>query len=77
MSMSFWIRRYLKVSAIAVVLIALVQMLKGMPTTEAAVHGLLWGVITGAVFTLAHFWRVRRAGHCAICETPPETVERH
>jgi hypothetical protein len=66
------IRGFLVVLAGAFVVIAGVQLLKGNSIEYAASEGLLWSVITAAVFTVARAYRLRKGQYCAACgDLPP------
>lgn len=74
MGARFWIRRFAVALAIAFVAIAAGQYLLRDRTLDYAIrHGLLWGVITAAIFTATALYRWRKGQHCALCTTPPES----
>jgi hypothetical protein len=72
MGTAFWIRRSLVVFAGAFVIIAGAQLLKGHDADYALSEGLLWAVVTSAVFTAANIYRTRRGQHCATREDTSE-----
>jgi len=77
MGTAFWIRRFLVVFAGAFVVIAGVALLKGHAPEEAALHGLLWGALSAAMFTGSRIYQSRRGVHCAICKDTPEMQSGH
>lgn len=61
MPVSFYLRRFALAFAIASISIAAAQLLKGHALALAVPDALLWGAITGAVFTGVLAWKLRRA----------------
>ena len=76
MSPTFWIRRFLLVFALALVIIAGAQMLKGHALRYSLTQGLLWAAIASTIFTGARIFQSRRGQHCAICRDTRETSAR-
>lgn len=72
MGRAFWIKRFLTVSAGSFVVISAAQMLKGNGVPYSISQGVLWGVLTGTVFTVSRYFQARRGQHCAICKDTPE-----
>lgn len=77
MGTAFWIRRFLAVFAGAFVVIAGVALLKGHGAEASALHGLLWGALSAALFTGSRIYQSRRGVHCAICRDTPEMQTGH
>ena len=73
MSTGFWIRRFAVVLAGAFVIIAGAQLLRGHTLEDSVQHGLLWSVITAAVFTGVRIYKSRRGQYCAVCGDTPAT----
>jgi ABC-type uncharacterized transport system permease subunit len=73
MSTAFWIRRFLLVLACAFVIITGAQLLRGHPLEDSVLHGLLWSVISAAIFTGVNIYKWRRGQYCAICGDVPAT----
>lgn len=73
-SVGFWIRRFFLALAIAFVGIAAGQYLLRERTLDYAIqHGLIWGVVSAAIFTATALYRWRKGRYCALCATPPES----
>jgi uncharacterized membrane protein len=68
----FWVRRYLTVFGLALVVIAASHLVRGRPLSYAATEALLWAAITASVFTAARIYQSRRGQHCAVCRDTPE-----
>ena len=60
MSTSFYIRRFLVAFAIAAFVITVAQFLKGHAAAFAVREGLLWGVISSAVYTGVLAYKLRK-----------------
>jgi hypothetical protein len=73
----FWIRRFLLVFSLALVVIAGAQLLKGRGLRYSSSHGLVWATITATTFTAARIYQSRRKQHCAICRDTPEMAAPH
>lgn len=65
MGKGFWIRRFALAYLLALAVIAGGQLLRGRPPEQALIHGLLWALITAAVYMAALAFRARRG--CAVC----------
>ncbi|HEY6544190.1 MAG TPA: hypothetical protein VIZ64_04795 [Dokdonella sp.] len=63
---SFWIKRFAIAFAIAFVVLAAVQALKGKPLDVALTFALAWGLVSAGVFTLAGYLRYRRNPACML-----------
>jgi hypothetical protein len=72
MGTAFWIRRFLVVLGVAFVIIAGSQLLRGRTTEDSVLHGLLWSVISAAIFTVVNIYRWRRGQQCALCVDAPD-----
>ena len=59
MTTSFYVRRFLVAFAIAAIVIAVVQLLKGHTAALAFREGLLWGVISSGVYTGVLAYKLR------------------
>ena len=53
--------------------IAGAQLLRGHTLEDSVQHGLLWSVITAAVFTGVRIYKSRRGQYCAVCGDTPAT----
>lgn len=62
-----WLRLYARMFAIAFVVIAGAQALKGHDTAYALTQGLIWGALSSLVYVLAAIYRWRKAIRCAAC----------
>jgi hypothetical protein len=60
MTISFYVRRFLLAFAIAAVVISLAQYLKGHTMDFSIREGLLWGVISAAVYTGVLAYKLRK-----------------
>lgn len=65
MHTGFWIRRFALAYLLALVAITGGQLLRGRSPEQAFVHGLLWALITAAVYLVALRYRARRG--CEVC----------
>jgi hypothetical protein len=72
MGMAFWIRRYVVVFCIALVVIGVAQWLKGKSVDAALSHALLWSAMSTSVFIAARMYQSARKQHCALCRDTPE-----
>jgi len=72
MNTGFWIRRFLTVLVAAFVIITGAQLLRGRTTEDAIVQGLVWSVISAAIFVAVNYYKWRRGQRCAVCGDPPE-----
>lgn len=71
MNAGFWLRRFLAALAAAFVIITGAQLLRGRPTGNAVVHGLVWSLISAAIFVGVNYYRWRRGQRCVVCGDPP------
>jgi hypothetical protein len=71
------VRRFLIIFAVAFIVIAGAHLLRGRPLEYAALHGLIWSVISALVFVAAQIHKDRKLQRCAVCEAidgpPPAT----
>lgn len=72
MSAAFWLRRFLTVFALAFLVIATAQLLKGHTLVYAGTQAALWSLIATSVFTISRIYQSRRKQHCALCRDTPE-----
>lgn len=72
MGKAFWVRRFFVVWGLALVVIALAQIVKGHEVSVAVAEGGRWGLLSATVFVTARMWQSRRKQHCAICRDTPE-----
>lgn len=63
--MAAWTRRFALAYLLALLVITGGQLLRGRPLELAFTHGLLWALITAAVYVAGFAWRARRG--CAAC----------
>jgi hypothetical protein len=75
MGTRFWIKRFFTVLVGASIVSSAAQFLKNHDFRYSAVQGIIWGVITATVFTIARLLQSRRGQHCAICKDTPEMQE--
>ena len=68
----FWIRRFFTVLAISFVIIAGAHVLRGRSAKYAVSEGLVWGLITSAIFISTRLYRSGKGQHCAMCADTPE-----
>lgn len=71
MNTGFWIRRFLAALVAAFVIITGAHLLRGRAMEDAIVQGLVWSVISAAIFVAANYYRWRRGQRCAVCGDPP------
>jgi len=67
----FWIKRFFTVAGIAFAVIFLAQCLKGNSLYYSLEQGLIWGIISAAIFTGSRIYHSRKGQHCAICNDIP------
>lgn len=72
MGKAFWIHRFFFVWGLALVVIAMAQVLKGRELMFAVAEGARWGLLASIVFVAARVWQSRRKQHCAICRDTSE-----
>lgn len=72
MNTGFWIRRFLAALTAAFVFITGAQLLRGHPTGDAVTHGVVWSVISAAIFVGVNYFRWRRGQRCVVCGDPPK-----
>ena len=71
MNVAHWARLYAISFAVAFVVIAGVQALKGHTARYALTQGLVWAALSATVFVLAAIRRWRKGQYCAVCADPP------
>lgn len=64
MGAAFWVKRFLLALAVAFVVLFGAELAKGHSQAAALQFAALWGLATGAVFTLAGYVRYRRNPTC-------------
>ncbi|MBK0392458.1 hypothetical protein [Ramlibacter algicola] len=67
MGTAFWIRRFAFMFVIAFVITGGSQLLRGRAVEASLEHGLLWGLVSAAVFVGGRLYQSRRGRHCALC----------
>lgn len=72
MGLRFWVPRLAAVFAIAFLIIAASQLLKGHSIEDATTHGLLWAAISSALFNATRYWNLRRCERCAVASASAE-----
>ena len=72
MGRAFWIRRFATVTALIFAVLVAVELAKGHPPADALSFAATWGLLAGAIFTLARIFQSRRGQRCAICNDTPE-----
>lgn len=75
MGKGFWIKRYAVVFAVAFIVIAAAQAMKGHTLAYAVTQGLIWAALSAAVFVATAIHRWRRGQHCALCRDPVVSVD--
>ncbi|MCW8128421.1 hypothetical protein [Microbulbifer halophilus] len=60
MKTGYWLRRFALAYLLALAFITGGQLLRGRPPELAFTHGLLWALITAAVYLVGFAWRARR-----------------
>jgi hypothetical protein len=63
-----WTGEYALALAISFTILVLVDMAKGTTYAAAWHSALAWAIISAAIFTGSHYWRVSRGAACAVCE---------
>ncbi|MBB6093197.1 xanthine/uracil permease [Povalibacter uvarum] len=66
MGIGFWLKRLVLSFVVAFAILVAAQLLKGASSNAAISHGLLWGVLTAAVFTGSGYIRYRRNPACMV-----------
>ncbi|MFC7300383.1 hypothetical protein [Cognatiluteimonas weifangensis] len=64
MGAAFWIKRFLVALAVAFAVLMVAEFAKGHSPMAALEYAGLWGLATGAIFTLASYIRYRRNPAC-------------
>ena len=72
MGTTFWVKRFVVATVIAVVTLTLVELLKGHEPVAAIYFGLGWGILASAIFTGTRIYRSRKGQQCAVCNDTPE-----
>lgn len=72
MGTAFWVKRFLTVLAGAFAIICAAQLARGHDVGYSATQGVIWGLISASVFTIARFRQARKGQHCALCRDTPE-----
>ncbi|CDG83009.1 hypothetical protein [Janthinobacterium agaricidamnosum] len=67
--MGYWITRYLLASGILFIILALVELSKGTPSTIDLLSALAWSLVASAIFIGSKYWRARKQLTCTICTT--------
>ncbi|MBW3566685.1 MAG: hypothetical protein KY410_01780 [Proteobacteria bacterium] len=75
MKLRNWIWLLLRNFVIAAVLLGAIQWLKRGDPEYGIEFGLIWGAISGLIFTGAQYHRWRRNVACALCEDLPKREE--
>ena len=70
MGAAFWVKRFLLALTVAFVVLAGAELAKGHSQVAALQFALLWGLVTGAVFTAASYVRYRRNPACWLPNDP-------
>jgi hypothetical protein len=73
MGPKFWLKRFLLAFATATVLLAVIEVIKGRGTDDAAEFALQWGAISAALFTAIGYIRFKRNPTC--WRPPPDVKE--
>jgi xanthine/uracil permease len=60
MGTAFWLKRFLMALGVAFVVLFGAELAKGHSQVAALRFALLWGLVTGTVFTVASYARYRR-----------------
>ena len=58
--------RYLAAFAVAVLVIAGAQFLKGHSANDALIQGLIWGFISSTIYILAYHFNTRKTASCPV-----------
>lgn len=66
MGTGFWIKRFVVALSVAVVVLLAVRLAEGQLLADAARFAILWGISSGALFTLIGYIRFRRNPACMI-----------
>jgi len=72
MSRSFWIKRFVVVTALVFSVLMVAELLKGHGIEASLSFSAVWSLIASAVFTGARIYHSRRGRYCAICRDSPE-----
>jgi uncharacterized membrane protein len=68
MNKQLWARRFAIIFALAFVVIALAQILRGRTVEYALLHALGWSTISATIFVAAQAHRERKQERCAVCD---------
>ena len=70
MGAAFWVKRFLLALAVTFVVLVVSELVKGHSQVRAFQFAGLWGLVTGAIFTLASYVRYRRNPACWLPSDP-------
>jgi hypothetical protein len=71
MGRSFWIKRFVVVTALVFSVLMVAELAKGHGFEAALWFSAVWSLIAGAVFTGARIYHSRKGRYCAICRDTP------
>jgi hypothetical protein len=72
MGRSFWIKRFVVVTASIFFVLMVAELLNGHGIETSLLFSAMWSLIASSVFTGARIYHSRRGRHCAICRDSPE-----
>ena len=72
MGRSYWIKRFVVVTALGFAVLMVVELLKGHGYEASLTFSAVWSLIASAAFTAARIYHSRKGRYCAICRDTPE-----
>ena len=72
-----WIFQYSIALPVIFVLLASVQYLKGRSLEYSIKFGVLWALISVAIFAIRRFYNYRKNINCAVCNDLPSNNQEH
>jgi len=76
MPFRFLVRRFLTALVVAFLIFAGAHLLRGRPGSHAVSEGLVWALISAALFTGTRWYGSRQGQSCPLCaDTPDETIK--
>ncbi|NQZ79817.1 MAG: hypothetical protein HRT52_02260 [Colwellia sp.] len=77
MGFKFWIIRAIKVFILVVILLFVVEQLKGHALQDSILFALLWVFLSVSVFISSRVYQSRKGVACELCnDTPDQTGKR-
>ena len=72
MPVSFWIKRFLTIFAMAGVALLLVYLARGQTLAAALPEAAQWAAIVASIVVATRLYRLRKGQRCEVCKDSPE-----